>query len=97
MTIRIKTDRKWKQFKYRYEVPGKVLEDQFSYWTPDQTPDDGYFCYRGNWYHLDDFMVSSDEDLAKLWDGVNYDSYFSGVVIKVSKDGETYQVGTYMS
>lgn len=30
------------------------------------------------------------------WDGYHSDSYFSGIVIKLSPDGEQYQVGTYI-
>lgn len=31
----------------------------------------------------------------KGWDGYASDSYFSGVLIKLSRDGEEYMVGTY--
>jgi hypothetical protein len=33
----------------------------------------------------------------KDWDGYQSDSYFSGVVIKISPDGEQYKIGTYFS
>jgi hypothetical protein len=36
--------------------------------------------------------------MAKLgWDGVVSDTYFSGVLIALSNDGEEYIVGTYYS
>lgn len=31
------------------------------------------------------------------WDGYHGDSYFSGIVIKLSPDGEQYQVGKYIT
>jgi len=39
MDITIKTDRKWKQFKYRNEVPAKVLKDQFDYQNEEEVLD----------------------------------------------------------
>ena len=102
--VRVISNGNWRQFRYRYEVPASVLADQFDYQNPDETTD-GFFSYRGIWYHLDQFMrhegslggrvVGSGKGYA--WHGVAGDSYFSGVVIAVSDDGETYRVGTYYS
>lgn len=112
MAIVIKSDRKWKQFKYRNEVPAKVLADQFD-WTNDAHAEhgdyeDGFLCYRGHWYHLGDFerihkMSPSDPHGGmagvefQRWTGISHDSLFSGVVIKVSTNGDEYQIGTYIA
>jgi hypothetical protein len=95
--VTVRTDRKWKQFKYRDEVPKKVLADQFDY--QDEDVIDGYFKYRGYWYHTDMFMRLGHGAPSAFsgWDGYHSDSAFSGVLIKLSPDGEEYQVGTYMS
>ena len=93
--LTIKTNRRWRDFVYRHDVPAKVLADQFDYQDAEDVVD-GFFCYRGYWYHLDQFMRSSGGPLAE-WDGVLNDSYFSGVAIKVSRDGERYQVATFYS
>jgi len=96
MTVTIKTDHKWKPFAYRNEVPAKVLSSQFDYQDEDEAID-GFFCYRGYWYHLDQFMnISTDEwsGMLKDWHGFHGDTFFSGIAIKLSKDGETYQVAT---
>lgn len=88
----ISTDHKWKQFRYRYEVPARVLADQFDHLAEEESSDT-FILYRKHWYHLSDFMQGGPEE----WDGVAADSYFSGILIRVSEDGEQYQVATYMS
>lgn len=89
MQIKFKTP--WRNFKYRYEVPKRVLKDQFDHLSDDDM--DGYFKFRRYWYHLSDFERTSIPG----WDGVHGDSYFSGVLLKVSKDGEQYQAALALS
>ena len=101
--MKIKTNNHWRQFSYRNEVPGSVLADQFD-WTNEAHEEhgdysDGFFQYRGYWYHLSDFMrwTCPQEGFEQYWDGYSSDSFFSGVFIKISDDGEEYQIGTYTS
>lgn len=102
MDLTIRTDRKWKDLQYRWGVPAKVLADQFDYQdaSKESGVTDGYFRYLRTWYHLDEFLrldhLAEDSPL-KGWDGYAGDSYFSGVLIKLSSDGEQYQVGRYYS
>lgn len=96
-TPKVTTNRVWREFKRRDEVPKKILASEFD-WTNeghenDGDYDDGFICYRGCWYHVSEFMRGGIEG----WDGSHADSFFSGVVIKLSSDGETYQIGTYIS
>jgi hypothetical protein len=96
--LTIKTNHNWRNFSYRYEVPKKVLEDQFDYQDPNDVID-GFFKYRDYWYHLDMFMRienNSNDEFSK-WHGCHNDSFFSGVLIRVSDDGEQYQVATFFS
>lgn len=94
--LTIKTDNKWHGFKYRNEVPAKVLKDQFDY--QDEDISDNFFKFKGTWYHTDQFMRLDDRNgEMKGWDGYAGDSYFSGVLIKLSSDGERYKVATYYS
>lgn len=67
-----------------YDELGRLIEES-------SFPFDGFFCYRGVWYSLDQF---ERRDLDG-WDGARCDSFFSGVLIKVDSDGERYQVGTF--
>jgi hypothetical protein len=96
MTVTIKTNNQWRDLVYRTDVPRHIRETEFDYHDAEETFD-GFFCYRGHWYHLDQFMtILNNPDLAG-WDGYASDSYFSGVVIKLSKDCEQIKVGTYFS
>lgn len=86
-TLTITSDHKWKQFKCRHEVPKAILTGQFDYLDEDA---DGFINYRGHWYHTSCFMSGGPEG----WHGYHGDSYYSGVVIKLSQDGEEYMIGT---
>ena len=88
----ITTDHKWKALQSGYDVPAKALADQFA-WMEDAESIDGFFCYRGLWYHIGDFMRTDIEG----WDGIHVDSFFSGVLIRLSDDCESYMVATCYS
>ena len=92
------SDHKWKDFKYRDEVPKSVLASDFDYQDPEDTID-GFFKYKGTWHHLDQFeripKAQSEEGGLSGWDGVQHWSWSNGCVIKLSPDGEQYQVGYY--
>lgn len=82
--MKINTDGRWKNFKTRDEVPKKVLASQFDYQSEDIS--DNYFKFKNTWY---------GEPSLKGWDGYAGDSYSSGVLIKISRDGEQYKVAYY--
>jgi hypothetical protein len=56
----------------------RIKSDDFGYI-------DGFFRYRGTWHHLTNF---ERRDGIPPWDGIQCNTYFSGVVIRVSDDGE---------
>lgn len=107
MTTTIITDNKWKNFKYGYEVPEKAKKE-YDY-LREEDKADGWICYRKVWYHVSDFLRiqgdhpfgSEDEEGESLpcakWDGYFPDSFFSGVFIRLSEDGEQYKIATYVS
>ena len=96
MTVTIKTNNQWRDLVYRSDVPAGVLRDQFDHLSEEEVSD-GFFFYRNYWYHISDFMRIEHNEALKGWDGYSSDSYFSGVVIKLSSDGEQYMAGTYFS
>lgn len=94
--MEILTDHKAKHFKYRYEVPEKVLADQFAH-LDEEDGLDQFIKYRRDWYHLTDFLrfiYAVDEGDFKGWDGYINHTAFSGVLIKIV-DSETYIIGRY--
>ena len=97
-TLVIKTDHKWKPFKYSNEVPASVLNNQFDYQNRDEVCD-GFILYKKCWYHLDTFVVlgnkNNDSSFGDNWQGHHGESAFSGVLIEVSRDGESYRIASY--
>ncbi len=91
--VKVITDSKWKSFIYRYDVPKKVLEDDFD-WTNEEDYNDGFLKYRNIYYHLSEFLRNGMVD---GYDGYFGHSFFSGVAIKISDDGETYKIATVTS
>jgi hypothetical protein len=92
----IRTDNRWKQFKYGGEVPKKVMRSQFDY-LEDGENQDGFFRFHRTWYHTSEFMAMHGSGLENDWDGAKNESMSQGVLLKISKDGEEYIVGTYYS
>jgi len=88
----ITTDNKWKPFKYGYEVPEKVLKEDFDWMDDEKT--DGFINYRKCWYHISEFMVVPKEKSVDGWQAISPDSVFSAVLLQVSNDGEEYKIGT---
>jgi hypothetical protein len=87
--MNITTNNQWRDFAYRQDVPESVLNSEFD-WTDS---DDGFFQYRGCWYHISMFMKTAIEE----WHGIHNDSAFSGVLIQVSDDGEQYKIATIIA
>ena len=95
----ITTDHKFRDFLYGSELTDKERED-FEYIDPEEIGSRDFFRYRGHIYDPGDFLRTGQSEWCPFkdkWDGYISDSYFSGVLIKYSEDGEQYQVGTYYS
>ena len=88
----IKTDHKWKNFKCFYELSPKHKRELD--WVKDETA--SVVVYKGWPFALDEFMrIDAVPDDLKDWHGIKNETFFSGVLIKVSSNGEQYQVGYY--
>lgn len=98
MAVTIKTDHKWKAVLSGFELP-KKWRKEFSYLTNDQYSDVRFAYYNKYYYDVQEFMVlqghAGQPKEFKGWDGYQSDSYFSGIVIKISSDGEKYKIGRY--
>lgn len=94
--MEIRTDHKWKNLLFGYQLTEKERAD-FDWMGQDEIDHAAFIRYRRRVYAVSEFM-RAEGDLALLgWQGVHADSYFSGIVIKVSKDGERYMVGSVFS
>jgi hypothetical protein len=103
--MRITANNHWRHFKYSYEVPESV----FSYydWLSEDESLYGWIHYRNEWYHVSQFMryadystqhfKRKDSDKVTQWHAYSADTYFSGLIIRISEDGEQYQIGRYYS
>ena len=97
--MKIITDHKWKPFKYGNEVPGDVIEDYDHLEDCDKF--DGFVCYHKRWFHTSDFLrldgVTHKDNPYYGYHGYHGDSFFLGVLIRLSDDCEMYQIATYVS
>ncbi len=91
--MEIKTNHQWREFIYWHELTEKE-QQEFDYMDIEEQENVTFLRYR-NWvYSLDCFMRS---DSFPQWDGYHGDSFFSGVLIKLSNDGSMYKIATYYS
>ena len=91
----IKTDHKWKDFMYSYQLTEKEILE-LDHLTRDEIDSRSFIRYKGQIYDMGDFMRVPDQMGGLLgWHAYSSDSFFSGVVIKVSDDGDQYIIGAY--
>lgn len=93
--LRIITDHKWKPFRDIFEVPKKVLNEDFDWLDEEDTT--GFIKYKNRWFHISEFEWLDSQDQFPGWHGIKGDTYFSGTLIKVPDDGESYMIGRYYS
>ena len=96
--ITIKTDHKWRNVLGWWDLTTK--EQAYFDWLDDEE-EQSCACFvkrRGRVYCLDE--ISATYQGGRLasdgWDGVASDSFFSGIVVKLSRDGERYKIGYYV-
>ena len=102
--VKITTNNHWREFIGFWEINNPNIQDglECDYNYLDDIESEYFICYRDRWYHLSDFMSLHNKihcpnppDLMNGWDGYLNDSFFSGVLIKVSECGEGYQIATF--
>jgi hypothetical protein len=100
MAIKLVTNHQWRNLRTRDDVPAKVLASEFDWLKYDEDTGEGFdgFIYRrGTWHHLSEFtrLDSAPDDALRAYDGIRHYSFSSGVVIKLSPDGEQYKIAYY--
>ena len=98
--MKIYTNNHDRHLKYKDEVPQDIIDDYD--WLDEDEAFDGWIHYRDRWYHTSDFMRfgyggGTVPDEFDGWHGYLNDSFFSGVIIKLSDCGESYNIGTFIS
>ena len=96
--MKIKTNRHWYPLLNGWELTDAKLKD---YSNLDNYKDLEYFRYKKYLYLFHDFIAfrgsNSSPDEFKGWDAYMSDSFFSGVLIKLSIDHDAIQIATYFS
>lgn len=80
------SDKERKEFDYIFDGEGDVFNT--------------FIRYKGDVYDLGEFyrcITPNGEDVFKGWDGYQSDSFFSGLLVKYTNDGESVIVGRYYS
>lgn len=78
---------------YGCELPEKVKRD-FDYYDQNELDNATFFKYRGQYYDLGDFLRCGQECFAN-WHGYRSDSFFSGLLVRLSSCGDFVTVGSY--
>lgn len=88
--ITIKTNNHYRELLAAYELPEGILESEFDYLDPSEDNDELYsprfFQYLGEWYDIQEFSVISSSESWGGWQGIQPDSYFSGVVVSYAPE-----------
>ena len=77
---------------YGNNQPRELDYDHTPEWSEEE---EASFMYKGQRYFLSEFMRTRAHGLP--YDGYLNDSYFSGILIKLSEDGETVTVHTFIA
>ena len=99
--MKIKTNNVPRHLVYGYELTEKESAD-FDYLSPDELSVHEFVRYKGQVYDMSEFM-RIDKTVAPHpqregwdhWHGYSSDSFFSGVLVRVSNDGESVVMATY--
>lgn len=93
----VRTDHKWKNFKTPEEVPQRI-QDWYD-WLDPEDADDRWVKYKDRWFHISDFIrtVPGGELHEAGWEGYEAGKIFSATVLRVSADGEQYQIGEWFA
>lgn len=81
-----------------YDMPESIQQTEFDYVTDElgkHSP--RFFKYRGEWYDAQEFMVCRGIEAFEGWHGYQSDSFFSGILIKLTEDGEQVIPALYLS
>ena len=99
--MKIKTNNIPRHLVYVHELTDKEIAD-FVYLSPEELNEQEFVRYKGRVYDMGEFM-RIDKSVAphpqrdgwENWHGYSSDSFFSGVLVKFSYDGQSVVMATY--
>lgn len=94
--ITIVTNRIPRQLMAKFQLPAKALKD-FDYVKEEDSYTERFVKYRGCWYDVHDTMNVGHLEAFKGWDSYISDTYFSGVLFKLTADHDYVICGRYYS
>jgi len=98
MSLTITTNNQYRLLINGYELTTDERKD-FDYYTEDEIDCATFFKFRGQVYDLGEFMrIDNHPDTEfSAYAGYRSDSFFSGLLIKLSNCGDMVRVATYYS
>ncbi len=79
-----------------HDLP-QSAKDDMDYMNQEELDNGQFLKYEGNYYSLGDFIMIYNKEPFKNWSGYASQTALSGVLIKVSDDGESYKIASYCS
>ena len=73
-----------------HELPAGVQEEYFDYIPADSEDGPQFFQYRGWWYDTNEFTRSEGDLKISGWDGIQADSVWSGIAVRLSDNEGHY-------
>lgn len=93
--VTIVTNHHFRDFLYYNELPENLKEDVSWIADSEEQVFERIAVYKGNAYPLSEFTRINNIPAFEGWHGYIADTFFSGVLIKISEDGDFYQIGFY--
>jgi len=107
--MKIVSNHQYRYFLSGYELPEKIRKSEFDYINDGAFAEENFMKYKGEYYCMNDFVrivkPNGDSGFAHIdyagdlkgWNGIFSETYFSGLVIKISDYGDAYKIGRYCS
>jgi len=93
--LHIRTNRHWREFLTGADLTASERAWWVDLLTDEQIDDSSWIRYRGDVMTTADFIRVDVRGELGDWDGFAGDSWWTGTVIKLSSDGDQYQIGSY--
>jgi hypothetical protein len=94
--MQIISNNQTREIVYGYALP-QQWRNEFDYYNSEDLDSAAFFKYKNQYYDLNEFMRTPDTLKLLGWHGISNDSYFSGILIRLSDCGDAVTVARYYS